>query len=141
MKFWIFIIFNETFLQQSIWICKWCKWVSWWCHRLTIFHVFYIQNCEHFNFFAQTCKSISLYKIYQSKHYSAFIKSWYLRQVLLSHSWNMGYSSILWTKYIEICEAMTSSIHSFAYSCRLFRKCFTENYGNSEFHIFLIRFT
>ena len=33
MKFWIFVIFIETFLEQSIWICKW---VSWWCHRLTI---------------------------------------------------------------------------------------------------------
>ena len=37
MKFWIFVIFIETFLEQSIWICKW---VSWWCHRLTIFPYF-----------------------------------------------------------------------------------------------------
>ena len=36
MKFFISIIYIETFLEQSIWICKW---VSWWCHCLTIFHV------------------------------------------------------------------------------------------------------
>ena len=41
---------------------------------------------------------------------------------------------------MENCEAMTSSTHSFVYSCRLFKKCFVENYGNSKFHIFLILF-
>ena len=30
--------------------------------------------------------------------------------------------------------------HSFAYSYRLFKKCFVENYENSNFHIFLILF-
>ena len=44
MEFWIFVIFIETFLEQSIWICKW---VSWWCHRLTIFHVFCSEKCEN----------------------------------------------------------------------------------------------
>ena len=37
-KLWhfeVFANFQETFLDQSIWICKW---VRWWCHRLTIFH-------------------------------------------------------------------------------------------------------
>ena len=42
------------------------------------------------------------------------------------------------TKYMENCEAMTSSTHSFAYSHRLFKKCFVENYENWKFHIFLI---
>ena len=36
-------------------------------------------------------------------------------------------SSFLGTKYMENCEAMTSSTHSFAYSYRLFKKCFDEN--------------
>ena len=45
---------------------------------------------------------------------------------------------ILYTKYMEKSEAMTSSTHSFAYSYRLFKKCFVENYENSKFHIFLI---
>ena len=33
---------------------------------------------------------------------------------------------------------MTSSTHSFAYSYRLFKKRFVENYENSKCHIFLI---
>ena len=33
----------------------------------------------------------------------------------------MGFSSFLWTKYMTNCEAMTS-IHSFAFSYRLFKK-------------------
>ena len=45
---------------------------------------------------------------------------------------------ILFTKYMESCEAMRSQTHSFGYLYRLFKKCFVENYGNSEFHIFLI---
>ena len=44
MKFSISVIFIETFLEQSISIGKW---VSWWCHRLTIFHVFCSQKCEN----------------------------------------------------------------------------------------------
>ena len=39
MKFWTSVIFIKTFLDQSIWIWKR---VSWWCHRLTIFHGFTI---------------------------------------------------------------------------------------------------
>ena len=31
---------------------------------------------------------------------------------------------------MENCEAMRSSTHSFAYSYRLFKKCFVENYEN-----------
>ena len=61
-----------------------------------------------------------------------------IRQALLSHSWNMGFSSFLWTKYMENCEAMISSTNSFAYSYWLFKKRFDENYGNSNFDIFLI---
>ena len=45
---------------------------------------------------------------------------------------------IVYTKYMENCEAMTSWPYSFAYLYRLFKKCFVENYENSKFHIFLI---
>ena len=43
MTFWSFANFQETFLDQSIWICKW---VRWWCHRLTIFHSFCTQKWQ-----------------------------------------------------------------------------------------------
>ena len=46
MKFWSFANFQETFLDQSVWICKW---VSWWCHRLTIFHSFCTQKWQKFH--------------------------------------------------------------------------------------------
>ena len=43
MTLWIFKNFQETFLDQSIWICKW---VRWWCHRLTTFHSFCTQKWQ-----------------------------------------------------------------------------------------------
>ena len=111
MEFWIVVLFNETFLEQSIWICKW---VNWWSYRLTIFHVFCVYNFENFNFlFAQTCKSMSPYQnISEQTLFCIVLFRVNIRQVLLSHSWNMGFSSFLWTKYMENCEAMTSSTHT-----------------------------
>ena len=44
------------------------------------------------------------------------------------------------TKYMEICETMTSSTHSFAYSYWLFKKCFDENYENLTNFIFSLYF-
>ena len=46
--------------------------------------------------------------------------------------------NILYTKYMENCEAMRSSSHSFAYSCRQFKKCFSENSENSQFLILFL---
>ena len=43
MKLWGFVIFNKTFLEQSIWERKWVSW----CHRLTFFQIF----CMNFFFF------------------------------------------------------------------------------------------
>ena len=43
MAFWNFTFFQETFLDQSLWIFKWA---SWWCHALTIFHMYCIWNFE-----------------------------------------------------------------------------------------------
>ena len=61
-----------------------------------------------------------------------------LRQVYHSHSWNMKCLSFLCTKWMEICEAMTSSTHSFAYSYRLVKKCFLKICETSKYHNFLI---
>ena len=36
-----------------------------------------------------------------------------IKQVLHSHSWNMGFLSFLWIKWMENCEAMTSSTQYF----------------------------
>ena len=44
-----FANFQETFLDQSVWICKW---VSWWCHRLTIFHSFCTQKWQKISYFS-----------------------------------------------------------------------------------------
>ena len=57
---------------------------------------------------------------------------WYGEMLL--HVWAKKKEN-LYTKYIDNCENMTSSTHSFAYSYRLFKMCFVEN---SKFHIFFI---
>ena len=59
VTFWNFTFFRKTFLDQSLWIFKW---VSWWCHRLTICHIYYTWNFENFHFFPDTGKSISMYQ-------------------------------------------------------------------------------
>ena len=50
----------------------------------------------------------------------------------------MKFLSFLCTKWMENCEAMTSSTHSFAYSYGLVKKCFLKNCETSKFHNFLI---
>ena len=50
----------------------------------------------------------------------------------------MKYLSFLCTKWMENCEAMTSSTHSFAYSYGLVKKCFLKICETSKFHNFLI---
>ena len=40
---WNFTFFRKTFLDQSLWIFKW---VSWWCHHLTIFYTFHLQKWQ-----------------------------------------------------------------------------------------------
>ena len=46
--------------------------------------------------------------------------------------------SVLCTKWMENCEAMTSSTHWFAYSYRLVKKCFLKICETSKCHNFLI---
>ena len=50
----------------------------------------------------------------------------------------MKFLSFLCTKWMENCEAMTSSPHSFAYSHRLVKKCFLKIRETSKCHNFLI---
>ena len=50
----------------------------------------------------------------------------------------MKFLSFLCTKWMENCEAMTSSTHSFAYSYGLVKKCFLKICETSKFHNFLI---
>ena len=52
----------------------------------------------------------------------------------------MKFLSFLCIKWMENCEAMTSSTHSFAYiySYRLVKKCFLKNCETSKCHNFLI---
>ena len=132
MKFWISIIFNKTFLEQSIWICKW---VSWWCHRLTIFHGFCSQKWRKSHTFqlreSKTCLISTMNNV---------CSGIFLDGEMLIHVWakQIKKFKILYTQCMENCQAMTSSTHSFAHSYLLFMKCFTENYKNSKFHIFLM---
>ena len=53
MTFWNFTFFRKTFLDQSLWIFKW---VSWWCHHLTIFYTFHLQNWQNLIFQLWECK-------------------------------------------------------------------------------------
>ena len=50
----------------------------------------------------------------------------------------MKFLSFLCTKWMDNCEAMTSSPHSFAYSYRLVKKCFLKIRKTSKCHNFLI---
>ena len=51
---------------------------------------------------------------------------------MLLHVWAKNENfKILYTKYVEKSEAIMTSTHSFAYSDRLFKKCFVEIYETS----------
>ena len=92
MTFWNFTFFRKTFLDQSLWIFKW---VSWWCHRLTICHIYYTWNFENFHFFfPDTGNSISLYQHYIRINIISHLFWVDIRQGLHSHSWNVGFFSI-----------------------------------------------
>ena len=53
MTFCNFNFFRKTFLDQSLWIFKW---VSWWCHHLTIFYTFHLQKWQNLIFQLWECK-------------------------------------------------------------------------------------
>ena len=131
---------NEIFLEQSIWIWKCVHWVDdVIASQMSMYLYIYIFCC---------CCSNMQKRVPISKYIRANIILHLFRvdimKVLLSHSWNMGFR--------HFCEQNTWKIvrrwhhHSFAYSYsyyRLFKKCFFENYENSNFisSLFVIRFT
>ena len=92
--------------------------MSWWSHRLTSFHVFSfcIYIVKIFIFWLKHVKACPHIKYITANMFLHL----FIRQVLRCHSWNMGFLSFLWTKFMDNYEAMTSSTHSFAYSYRLF---------------------
>ena len=92
MKFFIFVIFNETFLEQQYE----CKWVSWWCHRLTIFYVFCIYKMLKIIFFAQTCKCISPYQNKSEQTLFCIYSEWILGKFyfLIAEIWNFFVISV-----------------------------------------------
>ena len=109
-------------------------------------YILYIKF-RKFWYFAQTCDSMSHILTYIGVNNILHLFREELRQVWHTHSWNMKFLSFLCIKWMENCEAMTSSTHSFAYSYRLVKKCFLKNCETSKchnFHIFqpiFIRFS
>ena len=134
MTLWSFADFHETFLETSIWICKW---VSWWCHNLPTCHIFCTYNLENSNILPKLVIVCSSYQDIFEQTVILHLFKGELRQVSHSHSWNMKFVSFLCTKWMENCEAMTST-HSFAYSYRLVKKCSLNICETSQCHNFLI---
>ena len=132
MIFWISIIFIEIFLEQSIWLCKW---VSCWCHRLSIFHVFCSQKLWKSHISATRMQNNVCSDIFWYGDMHVLFTCLSKEQ---TNNRNVQIVIYFYTKYMENCEAMRSSTHSFAYSYWVFKKYFVENYENSKFHIFLI---
>ena len=137
MRLWSlkFANFHKTFLDQSIWICKWA---SWWCHRLTTCHIFCTYNFEKFNILRilvivcpsyQAVLELTLFYIYSERN-------WGKSNILIAEIWN--FLSFLCTKWMGNCEAMTSSTRSFAYSYQLVKKCFLKICETSKCHNILI---
>ena len=87
MTLWSFANFHKTFLDQSIWICKWA---SWWCHRLTTCHIFCTWNVEKFNILRilvivcpsyQAVLELTLFYIYSERN-------WGKSNILIAEIWN-----------------------------------------------------
>ena len=79
-----FANFHKTFLDQSIWICKWA---SWWCHRLTTCHIFYFEKFNILRIFVIVCSSyqavleLTLFYIYSERN-------WGKSNILIAEIWN-----------------------------------------------------
>ena len=136
MKLWHFEIsnfFGKYSLTSPLWIFKW---VSWWCHRLTICHVYYTFLLLLLQI---QVKAYPCIKIYQTIHYFSFILSGY--KAMFTVSWlkyEIFVISIM--KCVENCEEMTSSTHSFEYSYGVVKKCFPKECEISKCHNFLISY-
>ena len=87
MTLWSFANFHKTFLDQSIWICKWA---SRWCHRLTTCHIFCTYNFEKFNILRilvivcpsyQAVLELTLFYIYSERN-------WGKSNILIAEIWH-----------------------------------------------------
>ena len=87
MTFWSFANFHKTFLDQSIWICKWA---SWWCHRLTICHIFCTSIFEKFNILPKLVIVCFSYQdiLELTLFYISSERNWGKSNVLLAEIWN-----------------------------------------------------
>ena len=131
MKLWSCVIFNGAFLEKLIWICKW---VSWWCHRLTIFHIFVYKIIEIFHFLAETGKSISPY---QNKYIRANIIFCIYSECIYSKFYFL-IASFLWT---NLMEKIVSQWHHQLISLHIHMECLRNvswKLQNSKCHNFLI---
>ena len=129
MKFWIFII--HVLFSKKHFLNSQYEYANEWVDKFVKISFFFV---------LKLCKSIFPYQITAKTILHLFRV--YIRQVLLSHSWNMGFSSLLWTKYVEnklSGDEIINSLICSSIDCS--RKCFNENYVNSKVHIFLIFFT
>ena len=89
MTLWIFANFHKTFLDQSIWICKWA---SWWCHRLTTCHMYFVHkilnNSDILRMLVIVCPSyqdileLTLFYIYSERN-------WGKSNILIAEIWNV----------------------------------------------------
>ena len=70
MKFWIFVIFNETFLEQSIWYAN--EWDDDVIATQFSMYVIY-KKFQIVIFLPRHIEAYPHIKIYHNKHYSAFI--------------------------------------------------------------------
>ena len=88
MTLWSFANFHKTFLDQSIWICKWA---SWWCHRLTTCHIYFVHEIlKKFNILRilvivcpsyQAVLELTLFYIYSERN-------WGKSNILIAEIWN-----------------------------------------------------
>ena len=77
-----FTNFQETFLDQSIWICKW---VSWWCHHLTIFNSFCKQKWHKFHISAMRMLDLPQFlSEWMQNNVNSHTRSWYEGHTIIS---------------------------------------------------------
>ena len=96
--------------------------MSWWCHRLTIFHSFFFtENDKKFHISATRKYNLPYIHpeyVFMQNNVCSDIQVFWYGDVLL-HVWAKTKTKtkikILYTEYMEKSEAITSSTHSFPY--------------------------
>ena len=137
MKFWSFANYQATlnFLDQSVWICKW---VSWWCHRLTIFHSFCTQNLHKFHIQLWECYTCLNYSLNRCRLMLTPIY-WYEGHTLTSLGKILKFSKLYVQNIRQVVRWWHHQLtYSFAYSYGLVKKCFLKICETSKCRNFLI---